>query len=469
MDNLLNTVANVGSWIWSYPLLIMIMVCGVLFSIRLGFFQIRNFTYIMGQTAGSIFKKSQGEGTVSPFQAAATALACTVGASNIVGVPIAIAFGGPGALFWMWVCSLLGMLTKFSEIVLGMKYREKNEDGVYVSGPMYYMSKGMPNKKVGNAMAWIMSFTLMIFLPFTISAQSVSAVQSAQAIGINGILTGAVLTIIIGIITFGGINRIANVTDKMVPIMVIIYLIGALIVIGVNISALPGVFTMIFKSAFTGSSAMGGFTGASISAAIRWGFARGAYSTDLGMGSASMGHAAATTDHPVRQGFWGIFEVTVSGIIICTVSGLTVLCTGVWTQVPAESAGSMATIAFQSVFGQQFGGIIVSVAMLFFVVSTMIVQVYYGEKQCEFFFGTKIAKYGKFIFVLSIFLGSILNLSTIFAFLDLILGIAILPHLVALICMSGQVVELKKEFFSDPRYYLKDIAEKKQKKKTESI
>lgn len=469
MNNLLNTVANLGSWVWSYPLLIMIATCGVLFSVRLGFFQIHKFPYIMKQTLGSIFKKSEGEGTVSPFQAAATALACTVGASNIVGVPIAIAFGGPGALFWMWVCSLLGMLTKFSEIVLGIKYREKNEDGVYVSGPMYYMSKGMPNKKIGKAMAWMMSFTIMIFLPFTIAAQSVSAVQSAEAIGINGILTGAILTILIGIITFGGITRIANVTDKMVPIMVIIYLTGALVVIGANINAVPGVFAMIFKSAFSGSSAAGGFTGAGVAAAIRWGFARGAYSTDLGMGSASMGHAAATTDHPVRQGLWGIFEVTVSGLIICSVSGFTVLCTGVWTQVPAEAAGSMATVAFQSVFGKQFGGIIVSLAMLFFVVSTMIVQVYYGEKQCEFFFGTKTAKYGKFIFVLSIFLGSILNLSTIFAFLDLILGIAILPHLIALICMNGQVVELKKEFFTNPKYYLKDVACKIEEDEIESV
>lgn len=464
MNNLLSTVANLGSWFWSYPLLIMIVICGVLFSIRLGFFQIHKCIYIMKQTLGSIFKKSKGEGTVSPFQATATALACTVGASNIVGVPIAIAFGGPGALFWMWVCSLLGMLTKFSEIVLGVKYREKNEDGVYVSGPMYYMSKGMPNKKIGKIMSWIMSFTMMIFMPFTIAAQSVSAVQSAEVIGINGILTGAILTILIGIITVGGITRIANVTDKMVPIMVIIYLIGAFIVIGTNISTIPSVFSMIFKYAFSTSSAVGGFAGAGVVSAIRWGFARGSYSTDLGMGSAAMGHAAATTDHPVRQGLWGIFEVTVSGIIICSVSGFTVLCTGVWTQIPAEVAGSMVTVAFQSVFGKQLGGITVSIAMLFFVVSTMIVQVYYGEKQCEFFFGTNIAKYGKFIFILSVFLGSILNLSTIFAFLDLILGIAILPHLIALICMNDQVVELKNEFFNSPKYYLKDINYKKEMK-----
>ena len=297
---------------------------------------------------------------------------------------------------------------------------------------------------------------MLLFVPFTIAAQSVSAVQSAETIGIDAVITGAVLTIIIGIITFGGIKRIASVTDKMVPFMVIIYLVGALIVIGVNISSFPAVLASVIKSAFTGHAAMGGFAGAGVAAAIRWGFARGAYSTDLGMGSAAMGHAAATTDHPVRQGFWGIFEVTVSGLIICTMSGLTILCTGVWNDVPAEQSGMMPTMAFQSVFGEQAGGIAVSVALLFFVISTMIVQVYYGERQCEFFFGTKIAKIGKFLFVLSIFMGAVLNLSTVFSFLDLILGLALFPHLIALIVMSGQVVELKDDFFSNPKYYLKE-------------
>ncbi len=456
MNNFLSTVAAIGSWIWAYPLLILIVICGLVYTIRLKFVQIRHFPYIMKQTFGSIFEKGEGEGTVSPFQAAATALACTVGASNIVGVPIAIGFGGPGGLFWMWVCSLMGMIIKFAEIVLGIKYREINEEGVYVSGPMYYISKGFPNKKAGKIMAWMMSFTMLLFMPFTIAAQSVSAVQSAETIGVEAVITGAVLTVVIGIITFGGIKRIASVTDKMVPIMVILYVCGALIVIGVNITSLPGVLASVVTSAFTGHAAVGGFAGAGVAAAIRWGFARGAYSTDLGMGSAAMGHAAATTDHPVRQGFWGVFEVTVSGLIICTMSGLTILCTGVWNQVPAEQSAQMPTMAFQSVFGEQAGGIAVAVAMLFFVVSTMIVQVYYGERQCEFFFGTKIAKVGKLICVLSIFLGAILNLSTVFSFLDLILGIALFPHLIALITMSGQVVELKNEFFSDPKYYSKE-------------
>lgn len=456
MSNFLNTVASIGSWIWAYPLLILIVICGLVYTFRLGFMQIRHFPYIMKQTFGNMFKKGEGEGTVSPFQAAATALACTVGASNIVGVPIAIAFGGPGGLFWMWVCSFMGMIIKFAEIVLGIKYREKNEEGVYVSGPMYYMSKGFPNKKAGKVMAWMMSFTMLIFMPFTIAAQSVSAVQSAETIGIDAMVTGIVLTVLIGIITFGGIKRIASVTDKMVPIMVVLYVTGALIVIAVNISALPGVLASVFTSAFTGHAATGGFAGAAVSAAIRYGFARGAYSTDLGMGSAAMGHAAATTDHPVRQGFWGVFEVTVSGLVICTVSGLTILCTGVWDDISAEQSAQMPTLAFQSVFGTEAGGIVVSVALLFFVVSTLIVQVYYGERQCEFFFGTKIAKIGKLICVLAILMGAVLNLSTIFSFLDLVLGIALFPHLIALIVMSGQVVALKNEFFSDPRYYLRD-------------
>lgn len=453
MDKVLVTVAQIGDWIWSYPLLMLITLCGIIFTIRLGFMQFRYFAYIMKQTAGSIFKKSVGEGTVSPFQAVTTALACTVGASNIVGVPIAIAFGGPGALFWMWVCAFVGMIIKFSEIVLGIKYREINDDGVYVSGPMYYMSKGFPIKKIGVVMAFLMSFTLMLFMPFTISAQSVAAVQSVGTFGVHPMISGGILTIIIGIITFGGIKRIVHVTDKLVPIMVLFYILCSLIVIFINYAALPGVFVSIFKSAFTGHAALGGFSGAVVAAAIRWGFARGAYSTDLGMGSAAMGHAAATTDHPVRQGFWGIFEVVVSGLLVCTISGLTVLVTGVWNDVSAEKAAAMPTIAFQSVFGPEAGGIIVSTALFLFVLSTMIVQVYYGERQCEFFFGTKAAKFGKLIFVLSIFLGAVLNLSTIFAFLDLILGLAILPHLIALIVMSKQVVQLKLEFFSNPAYY----------------
>ena len=463
---ILNAISAFSDWLWGVPMLIFLVGAGVILTVRTGFVQFRHFWYIMGQTLGSIFKKGKGEGTVSPFQAAATALACTVGASNIVGVPVAIAFGGPGAVFWMWICALIGMGTKFSEIVLGIKYRRLNEEGVYVGGSMYYIADGLPNKKLGRILAKMRTFCSMLFMPFTIAAQSVSAVQAVEAkpLGINPVITGAVLAILIGIVVYGGVKRIANVTDKLVPIMVVIYLIGALAVLGVNYRNIPGVFGLIVGSAFTPAAAIGGFAGASVSAAIRQGMARGTYSTEAGMGSAAAGHAAATTDHPCRQGFWGVFEVMVSGLIICTMSGLVVLCTGMWTEVPSSMAGTMPSLAFQTVFGTGFGSVIVALSLLCFVVSTMIVQVFYGEKYAEFLFGLKFSKIAKFIFVCSIFLGAILQLETIYIFLDLILGIMIFPHAISLIWMSGQVAELKKEFFTDPRYYLKDIEDKRQRK-----
>ena len=273
-----------------------------------------------------------------------------------------------------------------------------------------------------------------------------------------------VINVLIGIVVYGGVKRIANVTDKLVPIMVIIYLCGSLVVLGVNAAALPGVFALIFKSAFSPAAAMGGFAGAGVAAAMRQGMARGTYSTEAGMGSAAAGHAAATTDHPVRQGFWGVFEVMVSGLVICTMSGLVVMCTGMWTEVSSDMAGTMPSLAFQSVFGTGLGAGIVAISMLCFVVSTMIVQVFYGEKYAEFLFGLKASKVAKFIYLLSILLGVLLDLETIYIFLDLILGMMVFVHAYALIAMSGQVAELKKEFFTDPRYYLKDIADKRKRK-----
>lgn len=464
MQQLLNAISSFSGWLWGIPLLTLLAGGGVILTVRLGFMQFRYFPYIMGQTLGSIFKKQDGEGTVSPFQAATTALACTVGASNIVGVPVAIAFGGPGAVFWMWMVSLVGMATKFSEIVLGIKYRHINEDGEYVGGSMYYIAEGLPNKKVGRFLAKLRAIASMCFMPFTIAAQSVSATQAVEPMGVSSIVTGLVLMSVIGIVVYGGVTRIANVTDKLVPAMVLIYLTGALIVIGINLSAIPSVFGLIFGSAFSPAAAMGGFAGAGVAAAIRMGMARGTYSTEAGMGSAATGHAPATTDHPCRQGFWGVFEVMVSGLIICSMSAIIVLCTGVWTEVPAGMAGTMPSLAFQSVFGSMTGGTMVAVCMLCFVVSTMIVQVYYGEKNVEFLFGTRIGKIAKFVFVCSIFMGAMLQLETIYIFLDFIMGLLLIPHLVALVWMSGQVAELKHEFFSDPRYYLKDMDVKRKKK-----
>lgn len=457
MFNLIDFVGSISNWMWGPPMLMLIVGGGIFLTIRLGFFQILYYPYILKQTFGTIFKKHTGQGTVSPFQAATTALASTIGASNIVGVPIAIAFGGPGAVFWMWIVSLIGCATKFSEIVLGIKYRELNEDGQYVGGPMYYLSAGISNKAVGETLAIIYAFFTMIILAASVAAQSVSATQTVAVMGVSNITTGAVLTILVSVIVYGGITRIASVSSKLVPFMASIYVLGALLVVFCNITAIPGVFSLIFTSAFTPSAAVSGVAGSGLTTAMRWGIARGTYSCEAGMGTAPVAHSAATTDHPVRQGFWGIFEITVSSLIICTMSALVVLTTGIWNQVDPSVAASMPTLAFQSVMGDTLGGILVSLSMLLFVISTIIVQVFYGEKQCEFFFGTKIAKVLKTFYILAIFAGALGGLETVFGFLDVILAITILPNMIGLILMSGQVVSLKKEFFSSSKYYLKDI------------
>lgn len=457
MFNLIDFVGSISNWMWGPPMLMLIVGGGIFLTIRLGFFQILYFPYILKQTFGTIFKKNNGQGTVSPFQAATTALASTIGASNIVGVPIAIAFGGPGAVFWMWIVSLIGCATKFSEIVLGIKYREINEDGQYVGGPMYYLSAGIPNRTIGETLAIIYAFFTMIILAASVAAQSVSATQTVAVMGVSNMITGIVLAIFVSIIVYGGITRIASVSSKLVPFMAGIYVLGALLVVLCNVTTVPHVFKLIFTSAFTPSAAVSGVAGSGIASAMRWGIARGTYSCEAGMGTAPVAHSAATTDHPVRQGFWGIFEITVSSLIICTMSAFVVLTTGIWNQVDASVAASMPTLAFQSVLGDTLGGLLVSLSMLMFVISTIIVQVFYGEKQCEFFFGTKAAKVLKIFYILAIFAGALGGLETVFGFLDVILGITILPNMIGLILMNGQVVALKKEFFSSPKYYLKDI------------
>lgn len=453
MNHLTNSIGSISNLIWGPPMFILIIGGGLFLTIRLGFFQIRYYPYILKQTFGTIFKKSKGKGTVTPFQAATTALASTVGASNIVGVPIAIAFGGPGAVFWMWVVSFIGCATKFSEIVLGIKYRELNGDNQYVGGPMYYLASGISNKSIGETLAIIYAFFTMLILACSVSAQSLSATQTITVMGISEFKTGLVLTILVAIISYGGITRIASVTSKLVPIMAIAYVIASLIIVSCNIAKIPDVFILIFKSAFTPSASIGGITGSSIAVAMRWGIARGTYSCEAGMGTAAMAHSAATTDHPVRQGFWGVFEITVSSLIICTMSALVVLSTGIWEQVDTSVAASMPTLAFQSVFGNTLGGLLVSFSMLLFVISTIIVEVFYGEKQCEFFFGTKIGKFLKIFYILAILAGSLGGLETVFSFLDVILGITIFPNMIGLLLMNGQVVKLKKDFFSNLKHH----------------
>ena len=452
MQSIINAIISFSNWLWGIPMLVILVGGSIFITIRLGFVQFRYFPFAMQQTFGNIFKKSEGEGTISAFQAATTALASCIGAANIVGVPVAIAFGGPGAVFWMWVIAFIGAGAKFSEIVVAIHYREKNLEGEYVGGPMYYLSKGIKGP-LGKAFGLLFSFFLMIEIAPSISAQTVSVVQSASTINISNWVVGIVLALIVGIVTYGGIKRIGQVAEKLVPFMSILYVIGAIAIIITNIKELPSAIASIFKYAFTPAAAVGGFAGATITQAIRWGMARGVYSNESGMGTAPIAHAAATTDHPVRQAMWGLFENVVATLIVCTASALVVLVTGLYQSVPANEAGTIPSLAFQTILGKGLGGAVVTISLILFVLSTIIAIVYYGEKQAEYLFGIKFSKVMRIIYIASILLGAMADLEFIYQFMDFMLALVIIPNMLGLLLLSGKAKELKDEFFSSSKYY----------------
>jgi len=444
-------VAKISAWLWGAPMLVILVGGGLWLTISLGFIQVRYFPFIIKETFGNIFKKPRGEGTISPFQAASSALASTIGASNIVGVPVAIAFGGPGAVFWMWVTAVIGSATKFSEIMLGMKYREKNKEGNFVGGPMYYLKKGLGSPFLGGLFA----FFLMIELIPSVATQTISVVQTANTIGVTNLTTGFILTLLVGLVIYGGVRRIARVAEKLVPFMGLFYFFGASIIITLNISRIPEVLGMIFRYAFTPVAAGGGFAGAALAGVLRWGIARGCYSNEAGMGTAPIMHAAAVTDHPVRQAMWGIFGVIVDTIIICSTTAFLILVTGVWRDIPPSQAASMPARAFQHLLGQSIGGGIVTVCIFMFVFSTLIVIIYYGEKQAEYLFGLKFSKFMRLVYLASILLGAVGGLGFLYQFLDILLATIVIPNVIGLVLMTGILRKTKNEFFSNPDFYPK--------------
>lgn len=428
---ILKAIQDFGNWFWGIPILILIGGGGLFLTIYLGFPQIRHFGYAMSQTFGKVFAKKE-EGKVRPISAAFAALACAVGASNIVGVPVAIALGGPGAVFWIWILAILGMCTKYCEVALGIKYRRKNDAGEWVGGPAYYL-RGL-GKKIG-----------VVF-------------------GANQTVSGIILAVLVGVILAGGFKRVSSVTDILVPVMACLYVAGALVIIFAHVGELPAVIGMIFKDAFTGHAAVGGFAGATIMAAIRWGAARGVYSNEAGVGSTIAGHCTADTDHPIRQAQFGIFEVFMDTIVICTITSLAVLCSGVWTQ-DGLSSGQLALAAFQSVFGN-FGAIFIAVTVFLFVFSTIISAGFFGQIQAEILFGRKFSKVWVFIYPLFICIAcAFSNVTTMYMILDGFLAVVVILNMIGLVFMCRQVKDLQTEYYNTPgMYYLADKAAKEAKK-----
>ncbi|GLY11543.1 alanine/glycine:cation symporter family protein [Pseudobacillus badius] len=458
MDKIIAGVEKFSGWLWGVPLIALLTITGIFMTVKLGFFQFKYPLYIFQQTLGSVFKKPKGEGTVTPLQALTSALSSTIGAANIVGVPAAIMFGGPGAVFWMWVIAVISMAVNFAESVLAVHYREKNEEGEFVGGPMYYMKKGLNMKWLG---VWF-SFALMIELIPSIMVQGNSvAATVSQTFKIDGIYTGIIIAAITGLVVFGGIKRIGRITEILVPFMALLYVGGALIIVILNINQVPAVISLIFSYAFQPMSAVGGFAGVAVAETVRWGFARGLYSNEAGLGTTPIAHAAAQTDHPVRQGFWAIIGIVIDTLVVCSATAFVVLSTGVWKQEGAlADPAALTTIAFRENFGA-FGSFLVTISLIFFVLSTIIVVVFYGSKQAEFLFNLKAAQAVKVVYLAAIVLGSVGAAKTIWSFLDLALAAILLPNIIAVLLLSSKVKELKDEFFESEKYYLKDVKEKK--------
>lgn len=457
-----------SNWLWGIPIMILLVIASIYMSIRLGFFQFRKLGYILSHTLGASFKKTKeevkGEGTLTAFQALTSAVACTVGAGNIAGVPIAIVSGGPGAVFWMWLIALMAMSLKYSEIVLAVKYRDRNDKGEWDGGPQKYITKGLHAKWL----AVLFAVFLMIEVAISSMTQTNQLAASVKtSFGAPAIAVGIIVMIAAALVLIGGIKTLGTFTEKMVPIMSIFYIGGSIIIICMNITKIPAVFGMIFKYAFVPRAAAGGMLGSSIATAIRYGFARGLYSNESGVGTAAIAHSTATTDHPSRQGLWGITEVFLDTIIICSCTALVCLSSGIFNNVETRSmsGADITTLAFSAHFGK-FGGYLVSISMMMFVFSTLIVLIWYGEKQAEYLFKTtKASLVYRIICILLIPVGAVGAATYLWNFLDLSLGLVVIVNVIAILLMHRDVIECHQEFFhSKEKFYLKEQAEEKKKK-----
>jgi len=388
-------------------------------------------------------KEKKGEGEVTAFQAVATALAATVGTGNIAGVATAIVLGGPGAVFWLWLAAILGMTTKFSEVVLAVKFREKTSDGRFVGGPMYYITNGLGWKWLAVLFA-VFGAVAAFGIGNMVQSNSV-ALAMESSFDVTPMVTGIVLAIVTALVIVGGIKRIGAFTEILVPFMAAIYIIGALIVLIAKADQLPHAFYLIFSQAFTGTAAVGGFAGSTVMNAIRFGVARGVFTNEAGLGSAPIAHAAATTDHPVRQGLWGVFEVFVDTIVICSMTALTILTTGVWES--GKSGAVLTSMAFESAL-PGVGNYIVSIGLVLFAYSTIIGWEYYGERCFEYLVGTKPIMAYRILWVISVVVGAVGGLEFMWSLADTLNGLMAFPNLIAVLALSGTVFKLTKEFFA---------------------
>ena len=452
----INTAVN--NFIWGVPAMVCIFGVGLYLSIRTGFLQIRKFPYAIRTTFGRILRKrSASDGAITPFQAVCTALAATVGTGNIAGVAGAIAIGGPGAIFWMWVSALFGMCTKFAEVTLAVHFREINANGELVGGPMYYIKNGLGKK--WNWLAYLFAAFGVLTVFGTGNATQVNTITTAinsallnyniiseSAVSTSNLIIGIVIAILIAMILLGGIKRIGQVTEKLVPFMALLYILLGLGVILLNIQNIPSVFVSIFKGAFQPSAVTGGIIG-SMFLSIKKGVSRGIFSNEAGLGTGSIAHACADTKKPVKQGMFGIFEVFTDTIVICTLTALVILCSGVPITYGEAAGAELTILGFTSTYGN-WVSIFTAVAMCCFAFSTALGWGLYGARCIEFLFSEKVIKPFMVVYALVAILGATANLGLMWNIAETFNGLMAIPNLIALFLLSGTVVRLTKEYFA---------------------
>lgn len=443
--------------ILSIAMMILLIAAGIFLTVKTGFFQFRRFGYVIKNTIGNLFNKNlhhSEKGSVSPFQAVTTALAGTIGTGSIAGVATALVLGGPGAVFWMWVSALLGMVTKYSEILLALKFREKNESGAYIGGPMYYIKNGLGIKWLAALFA-IFAMIACIGTGNATQSNSISGVLDLN-FNIAPWITGLVLTIIVGAVIIGGVKRIATVNEKLVPVMAVFFILASLFALIFNANKIPSAFALIFKEAFNFKSAFGGVAGYGILSAMRYGVGRGVFSNEAGLGSAPIAHSASSTDNPVKQGLWGVFEVFITTIVICTMSAVVVITSGIYTTAfetgvaPSVSGAALSSAAFNEAL-PYVGGIGIALSTVFFALSTILGWAYYGEVCVGYLFKnhSKVAiTVYRIIYVAFVFIGAIAEINTVWLIADCFNALMALPNLIALIALSGLVVKMTREYFA---------------------
>ena len=471
--------AEVNALLWGPPMLVLLIATGVYITVRTRWIQFAKFGLMCRETMGKIVHRGpRADGDVTPFQALTVAMGGTVGVGNIAGVATAIAWGGPGAIFWMLVSGLIGMATKFAEVVLGVHYRQREPGGPMVGGPMMYITRGMGrrwkplaiafclfgaaaglgigNMTQANAVADGVETLLTPAAPTSAADGAEQAPGSAEPAAPHlspaRWITGGVLLIAVGLVTIGGIKRIANVAMFCVPFMCIVYILAALVIIAIYAGRIPEVIQLIFARAFTPAAATGGAAGVGIMMAMRQGFARGVFSNEAGLGSAPIAHATAQTDHPVRQGLWGIFEVFVDTIVMCSATALVILLTGAWTG--SEDGAKLTIAAFSVPMGGTWGSVLVTLCMILTAYDTILAWCFYGETCCAFVFGHRriVRMTYRLLWLPFILFGTLGGLRTIWDVSDTLNGLMAIPNLIALLALGGVVVTLTKGFLAGKPY-----------------